>query len=167
MHTLHRLKGMNGMARSTVELIAALRNTAQHLATGAHYEWGHMGRCNCGHLLQTVTTMSSREIVEATDFAMDEWSEHAKDYCAGTGQKVDTLFLTLQQIGFDYQDVIHLENLTDQSVLSRLGRYLRRNCVTDVTLYLATLADILEEELTGSVLPASTLFQVQPTAVVA
>ena len=135
------------MAQGTPALIQALRITAQRLTDGAQYEWGHLGRCNCGHLVQTVTAMSSREIVEAVDFAMDEWSEHAKDYCEGTGHKVDDLFLTLQQIGFDYRDVIHLENLTDQRVLTRLNQHLRRNCVTDVTLYMTTLAALLEEEL--------------------
>ncbi|MEZ4676060.1 MAG: hypothetical protein R2932_17685 [Caldilineaceae bacterium] len=138
------------MAKSTPELIDALRMTAQHLAAGAAYEWGHMGRCNCGHLVQTITTMNAREIVEAVDFAMDEWSEHAKDYCVGTGQNVETLFLTLQNIGFNYQDVIHLENLTDGRVLGRLNTFLRRNCVDDVIRYMTTLADILEEDALSS-----------------
>ena len=138
------------MAKSNLELINALRATAQRLRAGAHYEWGHMGRCNCGHLVQTVTNLSAHAIVAAADYRLDEWSEHARDYCAGTGQNVESLFLTLQQIGFDYQDVIHLENLSDSRVLSRLGgerHYLARNCVTDVTLYMNTLADLLEEEL--------------------
>lgn len=138
------------MAKSNPELIEALRTTAQRLANGAHYEWGHMGRCNCGHLVQTVTNLSDRAIVAAADHRLDEWSEHAKDYCAGTGHSVDTLFLTLQEMGFAYQDVVHLENLSDQRVLERLGetpRYLRRNCVDDVMLYMNTLATMLEEEL--------------------
>lgn len=147
------------MAQSTPELIDALRVSVQQLDAGAHYEWGHMGRCNCGHLVQAITSMTSREIVEAVDFVMDEWSEHAKDYCAGTGQKVDQIFLTLQQFGFDYQDVIHLENLTDPRVLSRVGSHLRRNCVTDVTLYMSTLADLLEEEMVGLSVQTSPLFQ--------
>ena len=138
------------MAKSNPELIDALRTTAQRLTKGAHYEWGHMGRCNCGHLLQTITNLSDREIVQAADHHLDEWTEHAKDYCAGTGHSLDTLFLTLQAMGFDYQDVIHLENLSDQRVLRRLGeapRYLQRNCRADVTLYMNTLAALLEEEL--------------------
>jgi hypothetical protein len=134
------------MAQNRRALIDALRTTAGRLTLGARYEWGHMGRCNCGHLVQTVTDMSAREIVEAVDFALDEWSEHAKDYCAGTGHKVDDLFLTLQQLGFDYRAVVHLENLTDPRVLVRVGRHLRRNCVDDVVLYMTTLATILEEE---------------------
>ncbi|MCE7984486.1 MAG: hypothetical protein DYG89_25210 [Caldilinea sp. CFX5] len=138
------------MAKSKPELIDALRTTAQRLTAGAHYEWGHMGRCNCGHLVQTITTLTDREIVQVADHRLNEWSEHAKDYCEGSGHSLDTLFLTLQAMGFDYQDVIHLENLSDQRVLQRLGqerRYLRRNCREDVTLYMNTLATMLEEDL--------------------
>ncbi len=138
------------MAKSNPELICALRETAERLSDGAKYEWGHMGRCNCGHLVQTVTQMTDHEIAKSIDFQLDEWSEFAKDYCQGTGEKVEDLFTTLNQIGFDYQDVIHLENLSDKRVLDRLKggrRYLQRNQVKDVTEYMVTLADILEENL--------------------
>lgn len=152
------------MAKSTPELIQALRVTAQRLLDGAHYEWGHMGRCNCGHLVQTLTSMSDREIVATVDFVMDEWSEHAKDYCAGTGQKVDSLFLTLQAVGFDYNDVIHLENLSDHRVLQRLGDeegqsacYLQRNQVDHVARYMVTLADLLEETVPNTVNTRATI----------
>lgn len=137
------------MAQSKPELICALRETSKRLTDGAKYEWGHMGRCNCGHLIQTLTDMSDYEIVKTVDFQLDEWSEHAKDYCEGTGQKLDDIFLTLQDVGFSYEDVIHLENLSDKRVLHRLQgetRYLRRNNVQDVTLYMETMADMLEEE---------------------
>ena len=138
------------MTNSNPELISALRETANRLDNGARYEWGHMGRCNCGHLVQTLTNMSDTEIARSVDFELDEWSEFANDYCAGTGHKVDDLFLTLQGVGFSHEDVIHLENLSDKRVLNRLEgrhRYLRRNNVQDVTLYLVTLADLLEDEL--------------------
>lgn len=137
------------MAKCNPQLINALRETADRLDGGARYEWGHMGRCNCGHLVQTLTEMSDYEIVKSIDFALDEWTEHANDYCEGTGHKVDDLFLTLHNVGFGYQDVIYLENLSDSNVLARLPenqRYLRRNQVTDVTLYMRTLAEILEEQ---------------------
>jgi hypothetical protein len=134
------------MVQSNSTLITALRTTADRLADGARYEWGHMGRCNCGQLVQTVTNLTDHEIVQSVDFALDEWSEHAQDYCQGTGHKVDALFLTLQQMGFGYQDVIHLENLSDQRVLNRLGErcYLHRNRREDAVLYMRTLADLLE-----------------------
>ena len=138
------------MAKSNPELINALRKTAGRLESGARYEWGHMGRCNCGHLVQTLTCMTDHDIVKSIDFQLDEWSEHAQDYCQGTGHKVDELFLTLQSIGFSHEDVIHLENLSDKRVLDRLTgghRYLRRNDVSDVQRYMITLAELLEEEL--------------------
>jgi len=138
------------MAKSNPGLISALRETAERLSKGANYEWGHMGRCNCGHLVQTITDMTAYEIVQSIDFELDEWTEHARDYCQGTGHKVDDLFITLQNVGFGFEDVIHLENLSDQRVLEHLAggqRYLRRNCVEDVTLYMNTLADMLEEAL--------------------
>lgn len=136
------------MAQTNPELIMALRQTAARLNEGARYEWGHMARCNCGHLVQTVTQMTDREIAQSVDFELDEWSEYAKDYCAGTGHKVDDLFVILQNVGFSHQDVIHLENLSDTRVLDRLAggrRYLQRNKVEDVTLYMLTLADMLAE----------------------
>ncbi len=137
------------MAQSNPTLIKTLRETAQRLKNGAHYEWGHMGRCNCGHLVQTITDMSDHQIVRSIDFELDEWTEHAKLYCNGSGHKVDDLFHTLETIGFNYQDVINLEYLSDQDVLEALPqgkRYLRRNDIEDVTLYMETLADILEDE---------------------
>jgi hypothetical protein len=138
------------MVKNNPELIGVLRQTANRLASGARYEWGHMGRCNCGHLVQTITNMTDHEIAQSVDFELDEWSEYAKDYCEGSGHKVDDLFIILEDVGFSYQDVIHLENLSDMRVLDRLEggrRYLQRNRVEDVTLYMQTLADMLEEEL--------------------
>lgn len=137
------------MTQSNPKLINALRKTAERLEGGAKYEWGHMARCNCGHLVQTLTDMSDYEIAKSVDFKLDEWSEYAQDYCKGTGHKVDDLFLTLQNVGFSHEDVVRLENLSDKRVLTRLGDgpcYLRRNKVDDVTRYMYTLADLLEEE---------------------
>jgi hypothetical protein len=137
------------MPNHNPELISALQETAHRLGNGARYEWGHMGRCNCGHLVQTITQMSDYEIVKSIDFQLDEWTEHAKDYCEGTGHRVDDLFIALQNVGFSYQDVIHLENLSDRRVLNRLnghGCYLQRNKVEDVMRYMTALADLLEEE---------------------
>ena len=73
-------------------LIDALRETSKRLSNDdVEYQWGHMGQCNAGHLIQTITGMSSYEIVESIDFQLDEWSEHATDYCSRTGCKVDDI----------------------------------------------------------------------------
>ncbi len=137
------------MPKSNPTLINALRETARRLHEGARYEWGHMARCNCGHLVQTLTGMSDSEIAQSVDFQLDEWSEYANDYCEGTQHKVEDLFVILQNVGFSPADIIHLENLTDKQVLNRLPderRHLRRNCREDVTLYLTTMAQMLEQE---------------------
>lgn len=136
----------------TANLVGALRQTARRLDNGARYEWGHMGRCNCGHLVQTLTDMSDYEIVQSVDFQYDEWTEHAKDYCDGTGHRVDDLFETLKGVGVSHEDVMHLEYLSDKRVLSRLAgglRYLQKNKVEDVAVYMNTWADMLEENSKG------------------
>jgi hypothetical protein len=139
-----RVIGMND--RTTLPTL--LRDTAARLDAGAHYEWGHMGRCNCGHLVQTVTNMSCRQISAAVEHRLDEWTEHAKDYCQVTDSPVDQLFSALAEVGFSHRDVVALEYLSDPRVLARLGPQgprLRRNHAPDVCLYMRTLADVIEE----------------------
>lgn len=107
-----------------------------------------MGRCNCGHLVQTLTTMNDRQIAEAVEHRLDEWSEHAQTYCEQTGSPVDQMFEALAEVGFSYRDVIALEYLNDPRVLKRIGpmgRGLRKNHAPDVSLYMRTLAQLLEE----------------------
>lgn len=128
-------------------LISALRQTANRLSAGAHYEWGHTGRCNCGHLVQTLTDMTDIEIAQSVDYQLDEWTEHAKDYCNGSGTKVQVLFNTLSKYGLSPNDMRHLEHLSDQRILSHIDRRdtLQKNAGRDVSLYLNTMADVLEE----------------------
>ena len=138
------------MAKSNPILIHALKETAERLSKGAKYEWGHMGRCNCGHLVQTITRLSDREIVEAVDHELNEWTEHAREYCETSHSKAEYIFDRLKEIGFDYEDVIKLEYLSDKKVLSRLGdgpQYLSNNNVNDVVIYMDKMAEMLEEEL--------------------
>ena len=136
------------MAESNPSLIKALRDAARRLSNGARYEWGHMARCNCGHLIQCLTGMNDREISRTVNHHLEEWTEHASSFCPETGRAVDEVFRELEKVGFHREDVIHLENLTDQRVLDRLGDnvHLRRNSPEDVVRYLEALADLLEED---------------------
>lgn len=130
-------------------IVELLRETAERLDQGARYEWGHMGRCNCGHLVQTLTDMSDREISFSVDNQLDEWSEHAKSYCAETGSPVEDIFHALAQVGFSHEDVVRLERLSDPRVLKHLGgkgKQLRRNYSPDVSLYMRALAEVIELE---------------------
>ena len=133
------------MKRALSEL---LNETADRLDAGARYEWGHMGRCNCGHLVQTLTQMSDRQIAEAVNHQLDEWTEHAKLYCEQTGATVEELFRALEEVGFTHRDVMALEYLSDPRGLKSLGKRgqsLRRNYAPDVSLYMRTLAKLMAE----------------------
>ena len=130
-------------------LIDALRQTSNRLLDDqVEYQWGHMGQCNAGHLIQTLTGLSSFEIVESIDFQLDEWSEHAIDYCSNTGCKVDDIFLTIEKHGMTHEDIVKLENLSDRKVLNNLDggfRHLMRNNRNDVIDYMNSFADLLEK----------------------
>ena len=130
-------------------LIDALRQTSNRLLDDqVEYQWGHMGQCNAGHLIQTLTGLSSFEIVESIDFQLDEWSEHAIDYCSNTGCKVDDIFLTIEKHGMTHEDIVKLENLSDRKVLNNLDggfRHLERNIRNDVIDYMNSFADLLEK----------------------
>lgn len=131
-----------------VPLATALRATADRLANGARYEWGHVGRCNCGHLVQSLTGHTDREILRAFRHDLDEWTELANDYCPVTGADGTQMFAALYELGLTARDVHHLEYLSDGQVLAALPasvrqRGLARNQRADVVLYLRTMADVL------------------------
>lgn len=137
------------MARASAELIGAIRTTVKRLREGAHYEWGHAGSCNAGHLAQTVTKLSRVQIYRMVD---GEWSEHLRDYCPSTGDSLDDVVTQMIRFGFEPGELADLEWLRDDRILRRLPdgrRYLRRNDRNDLVLYLETWADMLDEQLCG------------------
>lgn len=138
------------MAKPNPELIEALRKTAQKLADSPHYQWGHMGSCNCGHLVQEVTQLSRAQI---HDYAMrtrgGDWSEQAMDYCPTSGYLMDQVISIMIDAGLEVQDFRHLERLSDREVLRTLPmeeRNLQHNRRDDVVTYLLAWARVLEEQ---------------------
>lgn len=132
---------------SNLRLAFALRSTADRLAEGARYEWGHVGRCNCGHVAQTLTDLDDRQILRIFGQDLGEWTEHARSRCATTNRDLVQLFDVLHTAGMSHEDVLHLENLSDPRILARLpegARDLRRNEREDVVRYLRAYADSLE-----------------------
>lgn len=154
------------MAKPNLELIEALRKTARKMVHTTSYQWGHMGSCNCGHLVQEITRLTKAEIHE---YAMrtrgGDWSEQAMDYCPTSGYLMDQVISMMMEAGLETQDFRHLERLSDREVLKRLPeqeRCLRHNQREDVIKYLHTWADMLEEQWLSQVtLPELT---VQPVA---
>lgn len=135
------------MARPSAALVAALRATAARLAAGAAYQWGHLGQCNCGHLVQTVCRLPPREIHAWALEREGDWEQLATDYCPTSGHHIDDVIATLLALGLDRDDLGHLEKVSDPRVLARIGRHLARNVREDVVAYLRAWADLLDEAL--------------------
>jgi len=141
------------MAKPSIELIEALRTTAQRLKDGAHYSWGHHGACNCGNLLQVITSMTEGEILRCAQTGIGEWTELSEEYCPDTNATLNSIKSQLEQAGLTPVDVHNIEYLTDRAVLRELPggfRWLKRNVREDVILYFETFANLLEEQLIAS-----------------
>lgn len=142
------------MAKPTLELINALRQTANKLKMGAHYAWGNHGACNCGNLVQTVSQLTKEEILTYAHAGIGEWTELAVDFCSVSNAPIDLLLKKLQEIGLTPTDIHHLEYLDDRSVLTHLPggfRWLKRNLREDVISYFETFAALLEESFLAQI----------------
>ena len=138
------------MAKPSIELIAAFRETARRLRSGVQYAWGHHGACNCGNLLQVITPLTEGEILRYAHTAIGEWREIAEEYCATNNVPVNLIMSKLEQAGLTPVDIRHIECLTDKEVLHHLPggfRWLKKNVREDVILYFEAFADLLEEKL--------------------
>ena len=137
------------IATPSFALVQILRETADRLASGAEYQWSHFGKCNCGHLAQTATRISARDIHRTAHRKLSEWSEIHDDFCPQTGVLIDRVIDTLFELGLTNTDLRHLEDLTDPEVLARLPdgrRHLQRNQRDDVIVYLRTWAGLVAEQ---------------------
>jgi hypothetical protein len=113
-----------------------------------------MGLCNCGFLAQEVTNLSKVEIHTRAMQGHGDWTEQLNDYCPTSGLAMDNLISELIRFGFDADDLMHLEKLSDGKVLSQLPlekRNLRYNSKKDAIAYLSAWANLLEEELIGNI----------------
>ncbi len=147
------------MAHRTLALIEALRATADRLAAGAPYQWGHYGSCNCGHLAQTLTGRSAAEIHRLAQDRDGDWARQAEELCPTSGFELGAVIRQLLAAGLRLEDVVNLERLSDPRVLARLPsdpRDVRRNRREDVVVYLRTWADVLRDELPASPVAAVT-----------
>jgi hypothetical protein len=141
------------MARANLELVIALRRTAARLETDVSYRWSHYGMCNCGHLAQTVTSLSPREIHEAALSREGDWGRLAREYCTSTGYRLDHILDTMLELGLSRDDIQSLERLDASRVLDRLPegeRDLRHYDRHDAIRYMRAWADLLEDELGGA-----------------
>ena len=110
------------MAKATLELIAALRRTANRIEKGAPYQWGHMGSCNCGNLAQELTQFSKAEIHAFAMEGRGDWNEQVAEFCPTSGLPMDMLIAEMLNKGLTTTDLQHLERLSDKKVLARIWK---------------------------------------------
>lgn len=135
------------MARPSVALVSALRGTAARLRSSVTYAWGHLGMCNCGHLVQTLCGLAPARIHTIALEGDGDWETIANAYCPTSGHAIDDVITSLVEAGLTTEDIGHLEKLDDPAILAALPgghRWLRRNDRADVISYLETWADLLE-----------------------
>ena len=138
------------MAKPTIELVNALRETAIRLRNGSHYSWGHHGACNCGNLVQVVTNFSADEIFRYAHAATGEWTELKEEFCPVTNAPLSLVINRLEEIGLTPSDIHSIEYLSGKEVLKKLPngfRWLKRNKREDAIEYFETFANLLEEKL--------------------
>lgn len=139
------------MAHANLKLIDALRITAQKLAEGGNYQWGHMGSCNCGNLAQELTQLTKAEIHQFAMQGRGDWREQVEEFCPTSGLNIDLLIADLLNHGLSVTDLQNLEWLSGQRILRRIPLErrdeMRHNVREDVVLYMNTWADMLEEQL--------------------
>lgn len=137
------------MARPSVALVGSLRRTAARLASSATYAWGHLGMCNCGHLVQTLCGLAPARIHTIALEGDGDWEMLANAYCPTSGHAIDDVITALVAAGLTTEDIGHLEKLDDPEILAALPgghRWLRRNDRADVIAYLEAWAGLLERD---------------------
>lgn len=138
------------MAKASIEVIEALKKTAENLENTSPYMWGHMGSCNCGNLAQVITKRTKAEIHAIAMQGQGDWNEQVNHYCGQTEMPIDLIIFELLTFGFSTEDLKHLEKLSDPEVLKQLGdkKYtLSYNQKADVIVYLKEWAKMLENRM--------------------
>lgn len=136
------------MAIATKSLINILEKTITQLEQTKDYQWGHMGSCNCGHLVQAITGQSKAEIHNIAMMTEGDWSEKAEKFCFESGLPIDKIIAKILSVGFEIEDIQHIEYLSHPKITSRLintsFRH-RRNSIDDVKLYFKAWIEELKE----------------------
>jgi hypothetical protein len=129
------------------KLVSAIRRAADNISAGDGYEWGHMGRCNCGHLARELTSLSAADIQRYAMEKSGDWADQVLDFCPTSGMTMDWLISELSSYGLSHRDLIDLERLSNAEVLESAGSIeLSKNNAADVAHYMNTWAGILEKE---------------------
>jgi len=133
-----------------LKLKNAINQTVERLKNDSTpYQWGHFGQCNCGHLAQTITEKSSREIHQSASLKGGDWGVRAEEYCAVSRYLIDDIIRQLLTIGLEQEDIVHLENLSDPKILQYISgnpSHLERHSKEDAIKYLEAMSAFIDED---------------------
>jgi hypothetical protein len=129
----------------------ALQETIARLSdANTHYNWCHMGTCNCGHLAQSLTSYTPAQIHAYALQKSGDWDEHAAQHCATSQYPIDWIMADMLQAGLTLTDIQGLERLSDRQVLQYVTAdhcdhldYRRRE---DLITYLRAFLHRLEDQ---------------------
>jgi len=141
------------MKLPNMELVRAMRSAAKRLRANAVYSWGHHGSCNCGHLIQSLTKLTHRQIRQAAHQKDGEWKDLSRTHCETSGLEVDKILKILFSLGLNVEDIIHLENLSDPKILKLMpidSNSVKRNNRMHLIYYLESWADYIDSKSAGS-----------------
>jgi hypothetical protein len=142
------------MATANLKLINTLRKTAGRLRSTSDFRWTHMGRCICGHLAQTITSLTPAEIHAMALQKAGDWGRQSIEYCPASGYTIDHIIESMLSLGLDRYDIASLEKLGDNRILRRLGvTHLDYRSAPDAARYLSEFANMLEEDLLENEVP--------------
>ena len=137
-----------GSMHKNPKLKQAIDETITRLKSGdTPYSWGHFGRCNCGHIAQTITNKSDRDIHKSASLLGGDWGVRAEEYCPVSRYLIDDIIRQLLTIGLEQSDLVHLENLSDPKVLQKIpGKpsSLERHSKGDAIKYLIALSELCD-----------------------
>lgn len=142
------------MAIENNRLIFFLEKTVDLLRDTTHYEWGHSGACNCGHLAQVITGHKKADIHKWSLQKNGDWTDKADLYCETSGYEIDNVISSMISIGLQIEDIHHIEYLNHPRILERLSdgrRSLQRNLKEDVITYFQLWVELLKSDASSSV----------------
>ncbi|SMO62415.1 hypothetical protein [Solitalea koreensis] len=137
-----------------LRLIVALQEAALEIRNNSSYQWGHMGSCNCGFLVQKLTNLDKGKIHQMAMVREGDWREQLEEYCPNSGYPIDHLIFDLLQFGLTTQELAHLERLSDPRILNCIGTEggkLNFNDSEHAALYMSTWANMLVDQYSNSV----------------
>lgn len=123
------------------KLISALESVISGLESGSvNYDWEKVCQCNCGLVAQAITGLQDKELYEKLLHPMIEkyhdasegrrklnhkkkydptWCQLVAEYCPLTGMPMEGIFKILYEAGMTRENIAHLENLSDKTILER------------------------------------------------